>query len=210
MLTVLALLLIQFNVDLNAKLAWFQAFVDGHYLYAFSLFFAVFVLTATLNLPGTGVLTLAAGISFGFVNGLILVSFASSIGATLSMLTTRTLLRDWCHRRFSGFYNVVNRGITDNGVGYLFALRMIPVIPFFIVNPVFGLIEMRVWHFYWVSQAGMLPFNAISVNLGRSVGNLDELTLSSVCTPQIMVMLGLLIALPFVTKYAYQKYKQRC
>lgn len=199
----------QFNLDLNSKLNWFQMIVDNDYLLAFAVFFVVYVLTAMLNLPGTGALTLAAGISFGFLNGLILVSFAGSIGATLSMLMARTLLREWVHIRFSRFYNTINRGVQENGIGYLFVLRMIPVIPFFIVNPVFGLTKMRVWHFYLVSQIGMLPVNAISVNLGRTVGNLDSVSFSTVLTPQVIATFALLIVFPFIVKFAYQKYRNR-
>lgn len=183
--------------------------VDSNYLMAFTVFFVVYVLTATLNLPGTGALTLAAGISFGFLNGLVLVSFAGSIGATLSMLMARTLLREWVHLRFSRFYNTINKGIQENGISYLFVVRMIPVIPFFIVNPVFGLTKMRVWHFYLVSQLGMLPVNAISVNLGRTVGSLDNVTFSTVLTPQVIAMFFLLIVFPFAVKFAYQKYRNR-
>ncbi|AFU99449.1 FAD-dependent oxidoreductase [Simiduia agarivorans] len=158
------------------------------------VFGAVYVLVTALSLPGAAILTLVAGALFGLGWGLLIVSFASSLGATLACAVSRTLLRDWVQARFSAQLKTINAGVEKDGAFYLFSLRLIPLVPFFVINLVFGLTRVRLWTFYWVSQVGMLAGTAVYVNAGVQLGALDELSLSGIMTPGLLgafVLLGL-------------------
>lgn len=120
-----------------------------------AVFIALYIPVVALNLPGAMVLGLTAGALFGTLVGTILISFASSIGAALACLLSRYLLRDWVHRRFREKLARVNQGVMEEGPFYLFALRLMPVIPFFMINLLMGITTMRLWTFYWVSQLGI-------------------------------------------------------
>jgi uncharacterized membrane protein YdjX (TVP38/TMEM64 family) len=133
---------------------------------AIAVFSAVYIPVVALNLPGAVVLGLAAGALFGTLAGTVIISFVSSIGASLACLLSRYLLRDWVQRRFGEKLKKVNAGIQAEGAFYLFALRLMPVIPFFVINLVMGLTSLRLWTFYWVSQLGMLPGTVVFVNAG--------------------------------------------
>lgn len=157
-------------------------------------FGAVYVLVTALSLPGAAILTLVAGALFGLAWGLLIVSFASSLGATLACLVSRTLLRDWVQGRFGAQLKTINAGVEKDGAFYLFSLRLIPLVPFFVINLVFGLTRVRLWTFYWVSQLGMLAGTAVYVNAGVQLGALDELSLAGIMTPGLLgafVLLGL-------------------
>ena len=146
------------------------AFRDQHLLLSSLAYFLLYVLVAAFSLPAAALLTLAGGAVFGFWWALLLVSFASSIGATLAFLMARTLLRDWVQQRFGARLEPINRGIERDGAYYLFTLRLIPVFPFFLVNLLMGLTPIRTLTFYVVSQAGMLFGTALYVNLGAQLG----------------------------------------
>ncbi|MCM2355717.1 MAG: VTT domain-containing protein, partial [Arenimonas sp.] len=118
-------------------------------------YFLLYVAVTALSLPGATIVTLAGGAIFGLGWGLLLVSFASSIGATLAFLTARFLLRDSVQDRFGQRLAEVDKGIQKDGAFYLFTLRLIPVVPFFVINLLMGLTKMKAWTFYWVSQIGM-------------------------------------------------------
>lgn len=133
-------------------------------------YFCIYVLTAALSLPGAAVLTLLGGALFGFWTALAAVSFASSLGAALAFLAARTLLRDLVRRRLGPRLAPVDRGVERDGALYLFTLRLIPAVPFFVVNLAMGLTPMRLSTFYWVSQLGMLPVTAAYVLAGRELG----------------------------------------
>jgi len=133
-------------------------------------YFLLYVVVAALSLPAAAILTLAGGALFGFWWALVLVSFASTIGATLAFLLARTLLRDWVQRRFRTYLEPINQGIERDGIFYLFTLRLVPLFPFFLVNLAMGLTPIRVAAFYWVSQLGMLFGTALYVNLGTQLG----------------------------------------
>jgi len=133
---------------------------------AIAVFSAVYIPVVALNLPGAVVLGLTAGALFGTLAGTVIISFVSSIGASLACLLSRYLLRDWVQRRFGEKLKKVNAGIQAEGAFYLFALRLMPVIPFFVINLVMGLTSLRLWTFYWVSQLGMLPGTVVFVNAG--------------------------------------------
>jgi pyruvate/2-oxoglutarate dehydrogenase complex dihydrolipoamide dehydrogenase (E3) component/uncharacterized membrane protein YdjX (TVP38/TMEM64 family) len=139
-----------------------------------AVFFAIYVGVAALALPGAALLTLAAGAIFGFSWGVVIVSFASSIGATLSLLLSRFVLRDWVRQRYAARLQAVDRGIEREGAFYLFTLRLIPAAPFFVVNVLMGLTGLRTWTFYWVSQLGMLAGTLVYVNAGTQLGAIDS------------------------------------
>jgi dihydrolipoamide dehydrogenase len=133
-------------------------------------YFALYVAVAALSLPGAAVMTLIGGALFGFTTGLVLVSFASAIGATLAFLAARFLLRDWVQGKFGDKLRALNEGVAREGAFYLFALRLVPLFPFFLVNLLMGLTPIRTWTFYWVSQIGMLAGTAVYVYAGTQLG----------------------------------------
>ncbi len=134
------------------------------------LFFAVYVAATGLSLPGASVLTLIAGAIFGLLWGTLIVSFASTIGATLAFLTSRFLLRDWVQQRFGDRLRPINEGVAREGAFYLFALRLVPAFPFFAVNLLMGLTPIRTATYYWVSQLGMFAGTIVYVYAGTQLG----------------------------------------
>ncbi len=173
------------------------------------LFFLGYVIVTGLSLPGAAIMTLAGGAVFGFGWGLLLVSFASTIGASIALLVSRFLLRDWVEGRFGRFLNTVNVGIKKDGAFYLFTLRLIPAIPFFAINLVFGLTRIGLWHFYWVSQLGMLAGTMVYVNAGAQLGAVDEVSLSGIMTPGLLGAFVLLAIFPWVAREALDRVKAR-
>ena len=147
---------------------------ESHPFQMLIAFFFIYLLTTALSLPGAAVLTLAGGAIFGLMIGTLVVSFASSIGATLAMLAARFLLHDWVQRRFAGQLKPINEGIVNEGGFYLFTLRLVPVVPFFVINLVMGLMPIRWWTFYWVSQIGMLSGTLVYVNAGSELGQIES------------------------------------
>lgn len=162
------------------------------------LYFAIYVLMATLSLPGAVWVTLIGGAIFGVVTGTIIVSFASSIGATLAFLVARFLLRDWVQNRFSSRLDAINRGMERDGAFYLFTLRMVPIFPFWLINLLMGLTTIRTWVFYVVSQIGMLSATVIYVNAGSQLAQIDSL--SGILSPALLVSLSLLGVFPLIAK----------
>ncbi|MBL3598857.1 MAG: FAD-dependent oxidoreductase [gamma proteobacterium endosymbiont of Lamellibrachia anaximandri] len=170
-------------------------------LFAAALFFVVYVLVTALSLPGATVMTLAVGAVFGLFWGLLLVSFASTIGATLAFVIARFLLRDTVQSRFGDRLKSINAGIEKDGAFYLFTLRLVPLFPFFVINLVMGLTPIKTITFYWVSQVGMLAGTVVYVNAGTQLAGLDSL--SGILSPGLIgsfVLLGLfpLLAKKFV------------
>ncbi|UTA48211.1 FAD-dependent oxidoreductase [Simiduia sp. 21SJ11W-1] len=163
-------------------------------------FGAIYVLVTALSLPGAAVLTLIAGGLFGLWWGLLIVSFASSIGATLAFLAARLLLRDWVQAKFARQLATINRGLEKDGAFYLFTLRLIPLVPFFVINLVFGLTRVKTFTFYWVSQLGMLAGTAVYVNAGAELGQLEELSVSGVMSAEVLLAFALLAVFPWLAK----------
>lgn len=178
----------------------FQEWVSQNPFAAASAYFGLYVLIAALSLPGAAAITLLGGAVFGLVWGTLLVSFASTIGATIAFLLSRTLFADTVNKKFSKYTNTINNGVEKEGAFYLFSIRMIPVVPFFVVNLVFGLTKMKTFTFYWVSQLGMLIGTAVYVNAGAQLGAVDELSVSGVFTPSIIGAFVLLAILPFIAR----------
>ena len=172
-----------------------------------AVFFAVYTAVTALSLPGAAIMTLAAGAGFGLVSGTVLVSFASTIGATLAMLAARYMLRDTIQKRFGQRLLDVNKGIEKEGALYLFTLRLIPVVPFFALNLLMGLSRMKTWTYFWVSQLGMLAGTVAFVNAGTQIAKIDSLT--SVLSPGLIGSFVLLGLLPLVVKRVLEFFKSR-
>ncbi|GKQ98528.1 FAD-dependent oxidoreductase [Aeromonas hydrophila] len=184
--------------QLQARQAELAALVDRHFVSAALLFVAVYVVSTALSLPGASLLTLAGSAVFGVVWGLLLVSFASSIGATLAFLSARFLLRDWVERRFGDKLASLQAGMKKEGALYLLSLRLIPIFPFFLVNLLMGLTPIRVSTYYWVSQLGMLPGTFVYVLAGSELANLTST--GNILSPGLMVALTLLGLMPVLLK----------
>ncbi len=161
-------------------------------------YMATYILVAALSLPGAAILTLAGGALFGLATGLIIVSFASSIGATLACFVARFVLRDWVQNKFGDKLTTINDGIDREGAFYLFTLRLIPVFPFFVINLAMGLTKMPLFTFYWVSQLGMLAGTAVFVNAGKELGKIDSL--SGILSPGLIGSFVILGLFPLVVK----------
>lgn len=171
-----------------------------------SVFFLAYVAVAALSLPGALIMTLAAGAFFGVISGSIIVSFASTIGATLAMLAARYLFRDVLQNKYANRLKTVNRGIREEGGFYLFTLRLIPVIPFFIVNLVMGLTKIKTSVFALVSQLGMLPATVIYVNAGHQLAAIDSV--NDILSLPIILSLAVLGLFPLLTKKLINAYRR--
>jgi pyruvate/2-oxoglutarate dehydrogenase complex dihydrolipoamide dehydrogenase (E3) component/uncharacterized membrane protein YdjX (TVP38/TMEM64 family) len=154
----------------RAQQAAIQSYSQAHPWEAGAAFFALYVAVTGLSLPGAAVMTLVAGAIFGLLWGVVLVSFASTIGATLAFLASRFLLRDWVQARFGDRLRAVNEGIAKEGAFYLFALRLVPAFPFVAINLLMGLTSIRTATYFWVSQAGMLAGTVVYVYAGTQLG----------------------------------------
>ncbi|WP_243438306.1 TVP38/TMEM64 family protein [Fundidesulfovibrio soli] len=169
-------------------------------------YFALYVAAAALNLPGSAVLTLAGSAVFGFWAGLASVSFASSLGATMACALSRYLLRDWVRGRFGAVLDKVDRGLASEGAWYLASLRLVPVIPFFLINLVMGLTRMPLGRFYVVSQLGMLPGTIVFVNAGTELGRVDKI--GDILSPGVLGSLALLAVFPVAAKWALSRFRR--
>jgi uncharacterized membrane protein YdjX (TVP38/TMEM64 family) len=183
-----------FSLDyLKEQQASIAAWRQAQPLTAALCFFLTYVVVTGLSLPGATVMSLAVGAVFGLFWGVILVSFASSIGATLAFLSARFLLRDWVQRHFGARLATLNAGIEKDGSYYLFSLRLIPVFPFFIINLLMGLTPMRTGSYYIATQTGMLAANVVFINAGTQLAKINAL--ADILSPGILgafILLGLL------------------
>ncbi len=170
-------------------------------------FFLVYVAVTAASLPGAAVMTLAAGALFGVVVGTIVVSFASTLGATLAFLASRYVLRDSIEARFGERLKTVNRGLERDGAFYLFTIRMIPLFPFFVVNLVMGLTRIRAWTYAWVSQVGMLLGTIVYVNAGTQLAQIDSL--AGIASPAVLISFALLGIAPWFAKAIIAWIKRR-
>jgi pyruvate/2-oxoglutarate dehydrogenase complex dihydrolipoamide dehydrogenase (E3) component/uncharacterized membrane protein YdjX (TVP38/TMEM64 family) len=171
------------------------------------VFFLVYVAVTGLSLPGAALMTLVGGAIFGLLPGTLIISFASTIGATLAFIVARFLLRDGVQRRFGDRLGAVNAGVAKDGPFYLFTLRLVPIFPFFVVNLVMALTPLRTSTFYWVSQLGMLPATLVYVNAGREIGRIDSL--SGILSPGLLLSFVLLGIFPLIARKAVAFVKAR-
>ncbi len=167
----------------------------------------IYVIVTAMSLPGAAVMTLAGGAVFGFITGLVAVSFASTIGATMACFVSRFILRDWVQGKIGDKLKTVNEGVEKEGAFYLFTLRLIPVFPFWLINLGMGLTKMPLKTFYWVSQIGMLAGTAVYVNAGKELGKIDSL--SGILSPALIASFVLLGIFPIAAKRAIAFYKKK-
>ncbi|AEG91469.1 FAD-dependent oxidoreductase [Ramlibacter tataouinensis] len=205
--TLLAAIVLFFALDLGRFLsldvlrqsqAALGALRDRHPVVTAASFFALYVLATALSLPGAAILTLAAGALFGLAGGTLLVSFASSLGALFAFLLARFLLRDSVRARFGSRLREIDRGVQREGAMYLFTLRLVPFVPFFVINLAMGLTALRPWTFYWVSQAGMLAGTVVYVNAGTQLAQVQSVR--SILSPALIGSFALLAVFPWLAR----------
>ncbi len=198
----------QLDLDtLKAGMAGFAAWREASPVLVAALYFAAYVAVTALSLPGAAVMTLAGGALFGLGWGLLIVSFASTIGATLAFLVSRHLLRDSVHARFGARLRAIDEGIARDGAFYLFSLRLVPAFPFFLINLLMGLTPIRTRTFYWVSQLGMLPGTLVYVNAGTELGAVDSL--AGVLSPGLVASFVLLGLFPLLARWMVERVQAR-
>ena len=163
-----------------------------------AIYFLIYVVVTGLSLPGATLMTLVGGAMFGLAMGVLIISFASTIGATIAFLLSRYLFRDWVQTKFARQLLAVNEGIEKEGSYYLFTLRLVPLFPFFIINMVMGLTPIKTFSFYWVSQVGMFLGTIVYVNAGTQLAKLDGV--AGILSTELIISFSLIGLLPLVTK----------
>lgn len=169
-------------------------------------FALIYIVVTGLSLPGAAIMTLAGGALFGLLWGTVIVSFASTIGATVAFLVARFLLHDWVQDHFSKRLEAINRGVEREGGFYLFAMRLMPVFPFFIINILMALTRIRTRTFYWVSQVGMFPFTVVYVNAGTQLAQVDSP--ADILSPGLVLSFVLMGLFPLLAKKILQGIKR--
>ncbi len=167
----------------------------------------IYIAVTALSLPGAAVMTLAGGAMFGFWIGFVVVSFASTIGATLACFVARFLMRDWVQNKFGEKLSTMNTGIEKEGAFYLFSLRLVPIFPFFVINLTMGMTTMKLLTFYWVSQIGMLPGTMVYINAGKELGQIESL--SGILSPGLIISFIILGLFPITVKKLLYFYKKK-
>ena len=196
---------------LATKESVLQTFKTDHPLLVVGIAFAIYVAITGLSLPGAAILTLVYGWFFGFSQGLLLVSFASTAGATLAFLFSRFVLRDTIEAKFGERLKKVNSALEKEGAFYLFTLRLLPVMPFFIINLLMGLTPVKTRTYWWVSQLGMLPGTAVYVYAGSQVPSLQTLAdrgAGGILSPGLLIAFVLLGIFPIAVKKIMSKIKK--
>lgn len=200
---------IAFDGQRYLSVDFFRDFYHQQPLLTAAVYFSLYVLATALSIPGAALLTIIGGMVFGLWTGVLLVSFASSLGATLAFLVSRFLLRDWVQEKFSGHLNTINDGVKAQGGFYLFSLRLIPLFPFWMINLVMGLTPIKTSTFYWVSQVGMLAGTLVYVNAGASLSNIEEFSAAEILTPAVIASFVLLALFPFIARSIMRSLEQR-
>jgi uncharacterized membrane protein YdjX (TVP38/TMEM64 family) len=214
---VLILFLIAFQVfDLGQYLtlsyikesqAKFEALYAEHPAMVIVSYMILYILATSFSLPGAAILTLAGGALFGLLTGTVIVSFASTIGATIACFFSRFLLRDWIQGKFADRIQKVNEGIAKEGAFYLFTLRLLPVFPFWMINILMGLTTMPLFKFYWVSQLGMLPGTLVYVNAGKELAQIDSP--GGILSPGLLLSFVLIGIFPLTVKKLISWYRAK-
>ena len=183
---------------LKSSKAFFISSYEKNPILVLSSYFLFYIVITAFSLPGAVWMTLGGGVFFGLFAGTVIVSFASSIGATLAMLIARFLLRDWVQSRFASQMETINFGINKEGGFYLFTLRLVPAVPFLVINLGMGLTSLRTLTFYWVSQLGMLPGTLVYINAGSELAKIESL--SDILSPTLIGSFALLGTFPLLVK----------
>ena len=184
--------------NLKNELDSFKTYYGQHKVLTMAIYVVVYILVTALSLPGAVIMTLAGGALFGLFYGLILVSFASTIGATLAFLVSRYMFKDWVQNKFSSKLLAINKGIEKEGGLYLFTLRLVPVFPFFVINLVMGVTTIRTAVFYMVSQVGMLPGTFVFINAGTQLAKIE--TAKGILSLNLILSFALLGFFPIIAK----------
>ncbi|MFO6422402.1 dihydrolipoyl dehydrogenase [Motilimonas sp. KMU-193] len=171
-----------------------------------AIFFLIYVAITASSLPGAAMLTLLAGALFGLWQGFVLVSFASSLGATLAFLLARYLARDKIQQRWGHKLNQFNSEFEKRGSDYLLSLRLLPVVPFFLINLLMGLTQIKTWRFYWISQLGMIPGTLVYVNAGTELGKIQRV--EDIASASLWLALAALACLPYLLRFIMQQIRQ--
>jgi len=205
LIAVLVILFFAFDLNQYMTLSYlkesrsaFQTLYAEHALAVIAVFFLIYIGVTALSLPGAAVMTLAGGALFGFWAGLVLISFASTIGATLACFVARYLFQDWAQSKLGSWSDKINAGIQKEGAFYLFTMRLIPAIPFFAINLGMALTNMRLLTFYWVSQVGMLPGTVVYINAGKQLGEINNV--GDILSLDLIVSFVILGIFPLVVK----------
>ncbi len=197
-----------FNLEyLKEQQAAMDAYYEAEPLTTGITFFLLYVIITGLSLPGAAILTLAAGAIFGLLWGTVIVSFASTIGATLAFLFSRYLFKEAIQGRFADKLTAINRGMAEEGAFYLFTLRLVPIFPFFMINLVMGLTPIRVLTFFLVSQVGMLAGTIVYVNAGTQIAKIEQLR--DIASPELILSFALLGIFPLLAKKTVDYLKRR-
>jgi len=184
--------------NFKAQQAEILAAKNAHPLIFIAGFFLTYVTITGLSIPGAAIMTLIAGALFGLVIGVVVVSFASTIGATLAFLGSRYVLRDWVQSKFGERLKAIDDGLAKDGAFYLFTLRLIPVFPFFVINLLMGLTRIRTWTFFWVSQLGMLAGTIVYVNAGTQISQVEST--AGLLSPTLIGSFVLLALFPWAAR----------
>ncbi|ELK8309680.1 TPA: TVP38/TMEM64 family protein [Vibrio vulnificus] len=182
-----------------------DSFIEENFLFASISYFVIYVGLTAFSVPGATVVTLLGAALFGFWYSLLLVSFASTIGATIAFLSSRYLLKDWVQARFGDKLSAINQGVEKDGAFYLFSLRLIPVFPFFLINLLMGLTPISTGRYYLTSQIGMLPGTAVYLNAGTQLADINSL--SGILSPTVLASFALLGVFPIAVKWIMSKFR---
>jgi uncharacterized membrane protein YdjX (TVP38/TMEM64 family) len=182
----------------KAQQAEIVAAKDANPLLYIAGFFLIYVAVTGLSIPGAAIMSLVAGALFGVVLGTVIVSFASTIGATLAFLSSRYLLRDWVQGKFGDRLRAIDDGLAKDGAFYLFTLRLIPVFPFFVINLLMGLTRIKTSTFFWFSQLGMLAATVVFVNAGTQISRIEST--SGLLSPTLIASFVALALFPWAAK----------
>tara|TARA_B100001115_G_C15804184_1_gene397969 strand:- start:386 stop:1063 length:678 start_codon:yes stop_codon:yes gene_type:complete len=183
-----------------------QSLINENYLFYYVIFFIVYIVITTFALPFAAIKTIIAGALFGLIPGVLLTSFASSIGSTLCFLMSRFVLRNYVENKYRKYVEKVNSGIIKDGMFYLFFLRLSPIFPFFIINLIFGLTKMKAITFYIISQIGMLIGTIVFVNAGVQLAKINSI--SDILSFEIIIAFMLIGLMPLIIKKIIQRFKK--
>ena len=183
-----------------------QNLINENYYFYYMVFFIIYIVVTTFALPFAAIKTIIAGALFGLIPGVLLTSFASSIGSTLCFLMSRFVLRNYVENKYRKYVEKVNSGINKDGVFYLFFLRLSPIFPFFIINLIFGLTKMKATTFYIISQIGMLIGTIVFVNAGVQLAKINSI--DDILSFEIIISFMLIGLVPFIIKKIIERLKK--
>ncbi len=210
----LIIVIVGFNYDdvlslevIKQRYQELQLLIDANPFFYYFIFFIIYIVVTALALPISLLKTLLAGALFGLLPGVILTSFASTIGSTLCFLLSRYLFKDYVQGKYQNYLGKINQGIKDEGLLYLLFLRLSPIFPFFVINLTFGLTHMKWTNFYWISQLGMLPATILFVNAGVQLSQINDV--KDILTLNVIISFSALGLLPIITKRIYERFKRQ-